>query len=111
MWLVGADALDSEISRNLADGLGGGIYATTENLDLGSFVGNCVIEENVATGGGGAMADGSSFESEHSDWGEGATNNAPEDVAFRVWTDDTPVVYDFDADEDFVCDLEAATCE
>jgi len=52
------------------------------------------------------------FESEHTDWGTGATDNAPDDLLLLYADDEDPIAYsDFAAAEDFVCDLEAATCE
>ena len=51
-----------------------------------------------------------SLRSEACDWGEGALDNEPDDVAFR-WREPYHSYDDFGADEDFVCDPDTRTCE
>jgi hypothetical protein len=52
------------------------------------------------------------FVAESCGWGTGATDNAPDDLAFLFWDEADPVTYaDLPSGGDFVCDLEAETCE
>jgi hypothetical protein len=112
VWLdYGAALRDSQVSGNDSADVGGGLYVTYYT-DVAASAAGCVVDGNVATnGGGGAMLEGN-FESESTDWGTGATDNTPDDVLFLYADGEDPIPYsDFAGAEDFVCDLEEATCE
>jgi hypothetical protein len=112
VWLAeGSTLWDSAVSGNDSDDVGGGLYVTYDT-DETARVTNCVVNGNVAaTAGGGAMVEGN-FESDDTDWGGGATDNVPDDLLFLYDDAEDPITYsDFAGAEDFVCDLEAPSCE
>jgi hypothetical protein len=105
----GAKVIDSLITENVSDGVGGGIATEHRGRD-DVLVRSSTITANVAAVSGGGAYLGMSLRSEACDWGEDATDNEPDDVAFS-W-DGSDVSYeDFGAAEDFVCDLTVGTCE
>jgi hypothetical protein len=95
----------AEIRGNQAP-VGGGLavdasQATVEGIS---------VLENVADGyGGGAWMQDSVLESIDSDWGEGKTDNSPDDVVMELGP--STVTWDAGAGASFVCSALTRTCE
>ena len=111
----GAEISESVITENESDAVGGGVGTERPAPDRPRLedvvLRSSTITANVAAvSGGGAYAQ-MSLRSEACDWGEGAMDNGPDDVAFS-WDGNDVSYDDFGAAEDFVCDLEdEGTCE
>ena len=112
MWM-GDDAtwvFDSTISSNTSDGVGGGIGTDDMRSTVAAILENVVITSNTAKVAGGGARFEMNVESDHCDWGDGATDNSPDDVS--LYADEEEVSYDaFTAYEDFVCTVSDLVCE
>ena len=95
---VGSVSLsDSSVSSNEAE-YGGGLVSDSGELILDSIT----VEGNAASesGGGAFLWASSTLVSYSSDWGEGVSDNEPEDIA----GDGALETYDYGSSEDFTCE-------
>jgi hypothetical protein len=109
----GATLLDSSVTDNTVDGVGGGLFVWRNpgSATVPATVDNCVVTGNRADHGGGAYVE-TRFESVSTDWGRGGLDNAPDDVYFDSSDDVDPAVYtDFARGADFECTLRDGVCE
>ncbi|MEZ4238172.1 MAG: MopE-related protein [Myxococcota bacterium] len=83
VWAGGGatvDLVDVAVTGNLSTGGGGGVFLNHNSLvsvSGGEVSGN----SSLLRGGGALMEGGGTLVSDHTDWGEGDTDNAPDDVA------------------------------
>jgi hypothetical protein len=99
------------ISGNTSDGVGGGIFVSAYGSNATPTFEDCVVDENVAATEGGGLWTDAPIESVDTDWGSGATDNAPDDLVYVYSDAGDSVTYDFEGVESFVCDAEAQACE
>lgn len=91
---------DVSITANSAD-RGPAIFATGADVRLTE----CAVTSNTSVTGGAVQLDDTQFQSIRSDWGEGATDNIPADVALG-----SGAIYQFGADASFTCSSETFSC-
>ena len=104
---------DVEVTNNESYDGGGGMIVAAEDDTYDATVDNCVINNNVGGGGGGGAQIESPFESIDSDWGDGSTDNDPDDVLFFYdLLNGYYIEYDsYGSGSDFVCSYETHVCD
>jgi len=86
--------------------IAGGIYADQSDLKLT----NCAVTANTSSGGGAFVLQSSAAQVITSDFGEGASDNTPEDVEIPAQDDGGPTYYRYGAGASFTCSVDTRTC-
>jgi predicted outer membrane repeat protein len=83
---------------------GGAVYAEGADLKLT----NCAIQSNTSDTAAAYLSN-SALQSVHSDWGAGAQDNSPHDIAIAAVDDGAEVIADYETDASFTCSAQACT--
>lgn len=109
--LVASSTFERVELRGNSAGIGGALYLGEGRRAV--LRESTVVGNDAGYAGGGVLLGGAGAEliSEHSDWGGGAEDNTPEDVALYVpELDSVKAVADYGADASFECSGDASTC-
>jgi hypothetical protein len=102
-----------EITNNESYNGGGGMVVGAEDESYYAYVDSSIVNNNLGGGGGGGAQVESPFESIDTDWGDGATDNDPDDVLFFYdVANGYYIEYDsYGSSEYFECSYETHVCD